>query len=403
MIVKPKDSTMNPTSDLLLDTAMRSSSPYLLNSAISISLTQISSVDCSRSPNCKSLKRGPCAKTAATCGPCLPGFVGMEGDSNSLCVSSGVTLSVGADCSLKNSVCGPLEYCSGSNICELQSKTCAIGCSGKGVCRYIDSVVGIPLSACSIGNQTCVAECACITGYYGSYCQLSTASLASMVNSTDNAITALTTLSNILVPSGPSLQQIDSIFSMLPLEPSLYSELAIEKLTNLIPIFLETTLSLNYSIDNILGVYNVIQLPTENSEQYTSRRLTGSINSDLFTTLSKIYANSMAAGQNDVLKIGNNNGLRYVYTSPAVKTSHAIVYPLTDIESYIGVNASNFVMSNLHENSKISFIFSRPSSNRTLSNVARIQIDDVSKCEHACGIEANIKYRNVFNFEAVSR
>lgn len=43
--------------------------------------------DCSAAPDtaCARLFRYPCRRTAGTCGPCLFGFFGQEGDANAGC------------------------------------------------------------------------------------------------------------------------------------------------------------------------------------------------------------------------------------------------------------------------------------------------------------------------------
>ena len=122
---------------------------------------------------CYQVNRNPCKQTRETCGVCLPGYLGEDGDSNSRCYNSSVASSfVKAEASkrtdFKNQVTGfklknsDTEYeksvtslqgtschkdgdCAGmwqSCImyeCKPTPKSCTAGCSGHGSCYYVTS------------------------------------------------------------------------------------------------------------------------------------------------------------------------------------------------------------------------------------------------------------------------
>eukprot|EP01036_Dinobryon_divergens_P024036 gene24036-32447_t len=135
-------------------------------------LGSANSVDCQVTTPCATLQRQPCMSTTRTCGPCLSGTIGFQGDSNTMCQVPGKFNHSGESC-LKNSDCAT-GLCS-SFVCVDTSKRCPNNCNGKGVCVF-KSDVGLVIPACNVSNSYCTASCSCQTGYFGSDCSLIDAS-----------------------------------------------------------------------------------------------------------------------------------------------------------------------------------------------------------------------------------
>merc|ERR1711871_478710 len=139
-------------------------------SDIGVSISALNFVNCSL-PNgiddCLMLNRSSCRRTPMTCGECLIGFIGENGDANTPCIDS------------SNILMNPIQY----NDILLLPKQCPGNCSAdqnRGQCIYksttFDSskgkgVFNSILDSCTIGQQ-CNAICVCDTLYTGEACHL---------------------------------------------------------------------------------------------------------------------------------------------------------------------------------------------------------------------------------------
>lgn len=169
--------------------------------AISTCSASLNSVSCSSSPNCTVLSRQPCRSTANTCGPCIHGFVGESGDSNSKCSSEGALAASSVRRLAVSSVkrmtacvsdddCGVFEACKDST-CVIQSKNCSDNCNSKGTCVFILSAAGTNLSTCALGDPLCEAVCFCDDGYGGPACEYTTDDLSAKQTNRASLLQAL--------------------------------------------------------------------------------------------------------------------------------------------------------------------------------------------------------------------
>ena len=131
-------------------------------------------VNCSLAPNCSDLHRSECSSTPHTCGSCNSNlFVGESGDSNSMCVLVSSLLSPSSSIKTKclsDSQCSGFQRCIGF-ACAVPQKSCISNCSGHGMCKFVNSNTGTVVSACTIDDPSCVAQCACEPAYIESiYC-----------------------------------------------------------------------------------------------------------------------------------------------------------------------------------------------------------------------------------------
>ena len=150
----------------------------------------LNTVNCTLAPNCSSLNRLDCYRTAHTCGDCLSGdYVGEAGDSNERCVSvksfersdEGATknraLTTGGPCSSLGD-CSGFEECV-QGICTVPQKQCAGNCSSHGICTLVDDKFGTAVADCKVGASGCIAVCDCEEDYWGSEtCSVDAQSLA---------------------------------------------------------------------------------------------------------------------------------------------------------------------------------------------------------------------------------
>jgi hypothetical protein len=160
--------------------------------AISSCSASLNSVSCVSAPNCSALYRKNCRSTANTCGTCLDGYVGDQGDGNTYCsfstsenrrrlhnsnFGSGSLVDTAVSCS-NDGDCGLFEVCSGMR-CYAETKNCSDDCSGSGECIYINSESGMNVSSCTVGDPVCTAVCVCESGYSGSFCEYTTDQMTS--------------------------------------------------------------------------------------------------------------------------------------------------------------------------------------------------------------------------------
>ncbi|KAJ1388683.1 hypothetical protein B484DRAFT_425795, partial [Ochromonadaceae sp. CCMP2298] len=81
-----------------LASAALGNNPTATAQAVSAALPSINAVNCSTPTPCSSINRQACERTAHTCGECLPGLVGAEGDSNIPCALASALVQTGGNC-----------------------------------------------------------------------------------------------------------------------------------------------------------------------------------------------------------------------------------------------------------------------------------------------------------------
>ena len=147
---------------------------------IGASLSSVNSVDCSVPIDCGNLNRYQCKRTARTCGTCLPGYLGIDGDANIACQLPGNLNRTGELCS-HNSTC--VSGLCLNRRCHDVGKPCPGNCGAGGpqACTYLDQN-GFVLSKCSVNDPQCVAVCQCPHGSYGRDCSLSRGGYISLLS-----------------------------------------------------------------------------------------------------------------------------------------------------------------------------------------------------------------------------
>jgi len=155
---------------------------------ISTGTSVLNMVNCSLAPSCSALYRSECGQTAHTCGSCVGGYVGDDGDANSKCVVSSVTTGTFrrrlVTACVDSTDCDIWSHCNMSmSSCVRSTKACpGFDCSGHGVCSFEDVITGETLSACNQGDLDCIAVCSCHDNYALSDCSLTAAELLDKQN-----------------------------------------------------------------------------------------------------------------------------------------------------------------------------------------------------------------------------
>jgi hypothetical protein len=158
------------TSTASLNTALEQGNPTAVVQSIGAAIPSLNAALCNRLPApCPSINRRVCSETANTCGPCLAGFVGPQGDSNIPCRNVSALRQIGKSCN-SGVDCATGQCVTGK--CADVAKTCPNDCLGRGACVFYD-LYGEVLSECSITDPSCRAACICNPDRFGVSCQLS--------------------------------------------------------------------------------------------------------------------------------------------------------------------------------------------------------------------------------------
>jgi hypothetical protein len=189
-----------------------------LVSVINMVSSSMNSVNCSLVGHefCFNRNRDDCSTTANTCGSCLSGFVGIDGDSNTKCVEPTSIGAVGDLCTSDND-CLYNSCDSNKAICTAPIQTCPsqdpnVECSGHGTCAYEVSGKTIDASSCTILNVYCTVSCVCNSGFGGSSCQLSSEQL--LIQQTAR-VSMCGYLGNVTNMQDPSSSLVDSLSGSL--------------------------------------------------------------------------------------------------------------------------------------------------------------------------------------------
>jgi hypothetical protein len=265
--------------------------------------------DCSLVPTpCSDLNRNDCSSTINTCGSCLPGYFGVSGDDNSLCVdessfqtSVSNSLAEPRSCD-SNSNCESWESCA-SGVCVMKSKSCKVSdCSGHGECQFVISETRDKVSVCGLLDNLCEAICVCESQYSGDNCDMSSSEMSNLRAIRSQMVAGLLSVAadNSDVDEGGLLSVLSSLSSVTrsPSELSLDSgDLVLEVLS--VSLGQARSLDLSYSSlsTDVLSSLNSVAMTQVRDSSNSS------FSSDLLNvlgTFTEFVAGQLVVGQSPI-------------------------------------------------------------------------------------------------------
>eukprot|EP01038_Epipyxis_sp_PR26KG_P005469 gene5469-7572_t len=387
-IVVKVNSSVTFTS-LSTSSALNSSSA-VIKQAVALSGTSYNTVNCSIAPNCSNLNRQECSSTAHTCGSCLSStFIGSVGDSNEVCISSTAVGNSSAKCSV-DSNCGPFYNCINGG-CVLPLKSCVGNCSSNGNCIFTDSSSGQRVDyKCYAGNSKCDAVCECETNYVGSQaCDLTLSQQAVVRNRREQLINNIAILMDKEDGDSVNVLAWINLLGVATLRPDQLSSGAISKSLSICNSILDYAKQLQLPYDQLSTVMSIIDSVSKASvylsKSSTSRRVLTS-SDGLTTSTSSIGMNTSATVVSsldsvmkfiDLIAINQlpsqaatllTQGQFRIYFKVLAPSSDSsiesvnvsVVTPLTSIEEYNGVKASETIIQffNYNQSNDFNFKFS---------------------------------------------
>jgi hypothetical protein len=330
---------------------------------VALSVSALTQVNCTAASNCTALNRASCQAVSNMCGPCLSGFYGSSGVSNTACLSYGHAVSLlqsaysSSQLSCKGKLTCPSGYeCSKGKTCVIPSKSCLNECSGKGECIFVQSATGSVVSNCTVYDPSCEAECSCNDNRYGDDCSLSESELSTRQSAMETIAASLTTLTGIENPSQSVVSGWLSSVAGVTKHASDLTNGSITSVHLVADAILDSASSLGMSVESTANLLGIIDSAASTISSSTSRRrrlsslssTTASISSaavigstsSLLTTYGAFVTNSLTQGQDGVTVVKSN----YRLTSQLMSSAN-VTLPQTDLESVSGSVLSSVKLS----------------------------------------------------------
>jgi hypothetical protein len=282
---------------------------------VSVSSSILNSNNCSNLPfNCPQLNRENCFSTVNTCGKCLNGFIGLIGDSNSMCFDNN-----------KNN---------NNNNNYFEKKTCNNNCSNNGICIYKHKLTGeLWNDNCLFNMPYCEPVCKCNDSFFGPFCDYDNVTLFQKM---EIRKTLVNSLFDIVYFDSPSQQTIENWVANLLSISSFSHELEINsiyKLLDLLPFVIDKYIEFNLDVYNIQSLLPLLELHYNQSLTFT-----------IIDKINSYISVNLLNSQNPVTFICNNIRTISSYSS-------YISVPLFDYESAFHMNSTQLsLFTNSHYN-----------------------------------------------------
>ncbi|RYH16685.1 hypothetical protein EON65_29670, partial [archaeon] len=299
---------------------------------ISFSLLKCQQLKCSSSPSCASLNRQPCSTVQDTCGSCLQGFVGVLGDSNTVCINQQDTfaLSLHGVCSV-DSDCPILMRCSNLSTCIPQSKTCTLDCSGRGECIYKDMSTKLTIDDCNIAESYCSAFCQCESGYRGMTCQYTELEWHFMVGETEATLAAINyVLVDSMLDTATVLQVLNNMYQLLKVQGEL-TTVGVSMVLSSTTSALKSLIGKGVSYDDIMPAFYFLDKLQQSDVFVPSFQF-----ESLLKAIDDVVMDSQFVRNSSLVYLGV--GYRSVYYKVRVAQAWTQSVPLTPLEYAFGRN-----------------------------------------------------------------
>ena len=308
----------------------------LVIQTIAAATKYVNNIDCT-STQCDVFNRYSCRSTPKTCGACFDGYIGISGDSNTLCSLPDDVLNVGDSCRT-NSQC-VTGICT-LNKCAKAVKRCRNYCSFSGDCVYTQTFTGKTLDICYLDDVNCQAKCTCNAGSFGDDCSLSSSSFNSAVLVKESLCRAL---NNVV-----AIQNVDSndiIYNRIYQLSELLSDISAMSdygLLNCTEALITTVNSYKDTLakyaDTALMVSNVLSNIIERPS------LSSSLLEVVISTLSTLSASSQISSvtdENSMVFVTDNIRLSSSVSSIVKISESTFSTALTDIEIFDNVQPTS--------------------------------------------------------------
>jgi hypothetical protein len=316
----------------------------------------MNAVNCSLAPDsaCTVLHRSACASSDHTCGTCVQGYIGEEGDSNYRCYMPTPTLPTANttatsctnqdDCTNAPGNENGLFDCVDS-ICALPQKECALGCWGHGECSMERISTGGAIASCLLGDYTCHAKCICGDGYGGSTCALTTEELTAKSRTRQNIVISLSST----VGSSEELTSEDAILLLVALVSAAGShgdELTLEACAHLMRLIdvcvtgasaSENAVPFEY-MDPLLSVLDTCMSINGGTNSSSSRAADAIIN--IMDMYNNLVTGDMTLGEEAQVTVAQSFRTKNIALAGDISGA-VILSPLTAGEAYQGQQASS--------------------------------------------------------------
>ena len=235
---------------------------------ISLASAYMNSVSCQHAPNCTNLNRNHCLDSENTCGKCLLGYIGNNGDSNTPCslyYLSPPAQSLRRRMSDDATVCAEDKHCKIGHSClsshcittvpSISLKVCDNNCSSHGICIYRITSSRDIVDMCELNNFKCDAICECYPDYAGRTCELSKEEMDAKKLIRTQLIDSLYSVTNLDDINADSLISWSNNLYSLARNSYEISDQAILKLMNIAQLVVTNAGKLNMNkIQNIIGM-----------------------------------------------------------------------------------------------------------------------------------------------------
>ena len=382
-----------------IDTAFERGDYDGVKTGLSAGATMLNYVDCSLADAtyCGDLNRFPCDKSINTCGACLEGFVGEEGDANSICVSEASArrrrlypsdmraplrhdyrrklvqseIDAGSNevytsamvevCEVDNDCSDAFALCDTEiKRCFTPLKQCTQKCSGRGRCEYRSATGNLPLvsgKTCELGDVTCVATCVCRKGFYGASCSYTTADLMEREAIKDGLVKTLIQLVDAEDATKEALNLwVNSLVSLSKQEDDI-TMLSSQGILTVLKSVLET----GANLDIAYPVIETLTLPID----AVSDKFGMTTTYNLLQDYSNLVAYDMTYGEKAVEIISKRHRIRIDSVELIDEFGYSSTLPLTTLES----------AASLGENSTGVQIFTKPSTEIKDLKMSQIMVD----------------------------
>ena len=309
--------------------AVQDINPTRLGIAIAASLSSINTVSCIVPRKCSVINRQPCGTTAGTCGSCLPGLLGVPGDSNVPCNTTTTINSIGGSCIFDyNCITGVCQ----DGQCADVSKVCPTNCGGRGRCVAFDNHGNI-IPFCSILDTTCVVQCVCDRLRRGADCSYTQGEYSTLTSFRNDLCTNAKQLSALQDISSEVIRSRSVMVSDIFSDIDQVSSAALNDCGTLLISTITNNLDLCCSTSTFDAVINTLSKILMKKGQQLPMDLLVTV-SNTIMDLSARCQSKLAVGEDPTSLISNSLRLMNVLVDRSSVANQLFDTPLSSFESF---------------------------------------------------------------------